>query len=781
MSRGIKLRLPMSVVTVGAAVPRMVRDAVSTAIENLGETLFHISPKRREKLQERKKEHPQIEGRWFTADEGKLVDVLASLIVPSGETAPGTSDIDVLGPSALQQIDGWVASHSAKQALYARGLIALDEMAYKAGGARFVGLPPRKQTELLRVVEALHREQLDPSATSPVKKIRRKLRHLYGMWQGWSAAVRLFPIIVSDTFKAFYTSEVAWIWLGYDGPPMPLGYEKLTTARPPKRAPPLTAARPSSPRRLADRAQSADVVIVGCGAGGAVAAKELSEAGLSVVVLEAGRRYEPLVDYLTERTDFELRAKATFDPADELRDLYTTGGSKGFSYNRVKGVGGSTLAYAAMSPRLHESDFRVRSEDGIADDWPISYADVEPYYTRVEYELGVSGPDGANPFEPPRSRPYPTPPHAFNLASTAVKRGADKLGLHMVREPLALPSRDWQGRPACVGAGTCHLGCLISAKSSMDVTYARKAAATGRGDIRTECMASEVEVDGAGKARAVVYFDKDGHHQRVAARAIVLAGNAIETPRLLLMSTSNRFPNGAANSSGLVGLNFMEHLAVFAFGLFDERIDPWRGTPTGGMLQDHYATRSSNNFARGWTTLVSSNSHWPLAVAGRIPGWGDEHKRTMLERFGHYACVTTIGEQLPDRRNRIVLDPFRKDLYGLPAPRLLNEARENDLAMISAISAEIKTLLEAAGARNVWGNEYSPGMSSHYMGTCRMGNDPGTSVVNAWGRTHDVPNLFIADGSVFVTGGAVNPALTISALALRTSVAIVSAFRKGEI
>ena len=218
-------------------------------------------------------------------------------------------------------------------------------------------------------------------------------------------------------------------------------------------------------------------MVIGSGAGGAVVAKELAEAGVAVVVLEAGKRFNPYVDYVADRVDFEISAKGAFKPEETLRDLYTVGSGAGFAYTRVKGVGGSTLKYAAMSPRLHESDFRTRSEDGVGDDWPITYADLEPYYTRVEYELGVSGPDGAqaNPFDPPRSRPFPNPAHAFNLASRAVQRGAEALGWHMVREPLAIPSREWNGRPACIGAGTCHLGCSISAKSSMDVTYVARA------------------------------------------------------------------------------------------------------------------------------------------------------------------------------------------------------------------------------------------------------------------------------------------------------------------
>jgi len=322
------------------------------------------------------------------------------------------------------------------------------------------------------------------------------------------------------------------------------------------------------------------------------------------------------------------------------------------------------------------------------------------------------------------------------------------------------------------------MGCSISAKSSMDVTYIPKAEATGRVDIRSESTAFRIVIGADGKARRVLYFDRHGHEQAVDAKAVVLAGNAVETPRLLLLSSSGRCPDGLANSSGLVGKNFTEHLAVFAQGIFPQRLDPWRGTPTGGMIQDYYATNRANDFARGWTIIVSSYSHWPLAVASRVPGWGAEHRRRLQDVFGHSVCLASIGEQLPSPSNQVALDPTKKDSLGLPVPHLINEPRENDRAMIKAITASLKTILEAAGARMILGNEHVPGMSSHYIGTCRMGSDPNNSVVDSWGRTHDVPNLFIADGSVFVTGGAVNPALTISALATRTAEGIVRTFKE---
>ncbi len=527
---------------------------------------------------------------------------------------------------------------------------------------------------------------------------------------------------------------------------------------------------------------SADVVIIGAGAGGGVIAKELGEAGLEVIVLEAGKRYRPYDDYPTHVNDFELRATGVLLANDAVRDRYTTPDAKPFNYSRVKAVGGSTLAYHAMNPRFHESDFRVRSEDGVADDWPLSYAELEPYYTSVEFELGVSGPDGAdaNPFEPPRSRPYPTPAHPLNAASRAIKRGADKLGLHLVREPLAIPTKDWNGRPACINAGACRLGCKISAKSSIDVTYIPKAERTGKVRIRSESVAREIAIGSDGRARGVIYFDPEGHEQEITGRAIVVAGNAVETARLLLLSKSRLFPDGLANTSGLVGRRFMEHLTAFAYGVFPERLDPWRGVPTGGIIQDFYATNPKNGFVRGYTISVENDNQWPLATANSIPGWGFEHKARMKEIFGHGVGLATDGEQLPDERNQVALDPVVKDNYGLPVPLIINTRFQNELAMIDSISATLRGILEAAGAREIPIQSFTPGNSAHYLGTCRMGTDPKTSVVDPWCRTHDVPNLFIGDGSVFVTGAAVNPALTISALATRTAVGIIAAFRQGE-
>ena len=758
--------------------------ALSTVIyHSLAEVAYGLPTQRSRQLRDRDSERSSKLGHWFTPGEAVLIEILTSLLVPSEADKPGMAEVEVLGPKPSTTLGRWIAESESKQIIYSRGLMGIERLVHLWYGQKLQELPPAVQQEFLERV--FRRDREARRKLGILGTLAKHAKRLKWVTEGTFEAAELLPVLVEDAHAIFYTSRVSWVWLGFDGPPMPLGYPDPTKPRAMSKSQVspgleetvdlLGGPDRSGPKLALPKDSPVDVVVIGSGAGGAVVAKELGEAGAKVVVLEAGRKFDPHRDYPTHREDFEIAAADPFGSENEGRDVFTTAHGRTFDYVRAKGVGGSTLRYVAVSPRLHEADFRVWSEDGVAADWPMTYEDLEPYYSRVEYELGVSGADGddGNPFGPPRGIPYPTPPHPFNLASRAVKVGADRLGWHMVKEPLAIPSREWGGRPPCIGAGTCEKGCAIKAKSSMDVTFIPKALSSGNVEIRTECMAREIVVGRDGRARGVVYFDKEGGEHRIDARIVVVAGNAVETARLLLMSSSSLFPDGLANSSGLVGKNFMEHLSIFASGRFAQRTDPWRGNPTGGMIQDLYATDSARGFARGWTTLVSGYRKWPLSVARSFPGWGDDHKARVEERFGHTASVASVGEQLPDLRNQVVLDPHLKDCFGLPAPLLINDPRQNDRRMIKAISDSLRTLLEASGASEVKVNRHTPGKSAHYMGTCRMGSDPRQSVVGPLGRAHDVPNLFIADGSVFVTGGAVNPALTISALAMRASEEII--------
>ncbi len=522
-------------------------------------------------------------------------------------------------------------------------------------------------------------------------------------------------------------------------------------------------------------------IVVGCGAGGSVVAKELAEAGLSVLVLEAGRRRIADQEYRSDRREFPLNADEPFRSPDD--EAYTAG-PLGFRYHHVRGVGGTTLVSWGVSPRLHVSDFKVRSLDGVAGDWPLSYEELEPYYVDVEYELGMSGPAPAeaNPFDGPRSRPFPTPPHPMTKAGRLFSSGARHMGLHPYVPALAMPTMPWQGRPACIEAGTCMYGCRIDAKSSADVTYVRKAERTGRVEIRTECVVREIELDSAGKARGVVFFDKNKVEHRADARAVVLAANAIETPRLLLLSRSSRFPHGLANSSGLVGKYLLEHLDAGILARSEEPLEGWKGVPVSAMVQDFYETNPKNSFARGWLLEVSTSGSWPIALAKRIGGWGSAHKAAMKHRFGHEFSIFGAGEQMPDERNQVVLDSAVKDRFGLPVPKIVSEARGNDLLILDAMSRSIRDLVAAMGVMEIL-SEWShvPGASAHYMGTCRMGRDPRKSIVDPWGRTHDVRNLFLADASTFVTSGAAHPTLTLMALAARTASQMIDLFKKGDL
>ncbi|MFO7713629.1 GMC family oxidoreductase N-terminal domain-containing protein, partial [Desulfosarcina sp.] len=338
--------------------------------------------------------------------------------------------------------------------------------------------------------------------------------------------------------------------------------------------------------------QKADVCIIGSGAGGGVVAKELAEQGLSVVVLEAGRRLDPLRDYSSARQDWELMDgynKGLFTVSS--LEMHTVGNPEGVRFrrpNEVHGLGGGTLRYLAYAPRLRPDDFRVYTDDGVAADWPITYDDLVPYYQRVEAELGVSGLAG-DPWTP-KVAPYPNPPFPNSYANKIIARGCTKLGITVWPTPMARLSRYFDGRPRCIQCGQCSVGCMSRAKSSIDVTYIAKAEATGNAEIRTQCVAAEIKVDAGGKAHSVVYFDKDGVEHEQEARVVVVSAGSIQSPRLLLNSSSAAFPDGLANRSGTVGKYFMQHLGVYSTALFPERIDSFRGFFGGATTQDFART-----------------------------------------------------------------------------------------------------------------------------------------------------------------------------------------------
>jgi len=512
-----------------------------------------------------------------------------------------------------------------------------------------------------------------------------------------------------------------------------------------------------------------DVCIVGSGAGGSVLAKELAEAGASVVVLEAG-------EWVT-REDMRNDELASFSLMnwDDLRivdgqDPLTLGWP-----NTGRGVGGSTLHFTAVALRLHASDFRVRSQDGVAVDWPISYQDLDQYYRQVEHALGVSG-----PLHFPWGEfhgPYPMGALPPACRDQKIGRGMDRLGIRWVMAPHAIVTGDWDGRSACMNYGFCIHGCKSDAKSSMHVTYLPKAIAAGA-EVRTGCMAFQVNLSPGGLARSVSYYDRDGREHQQEAALVCLCCYSVETPRLLLNSRSPLFPDGLANSSGLVGRNLMVHLGNNSYARFDDPVDAFVTPPVGLCSQDFYETSPAHDYVRGWT--FESYFLFPISFATSLiydyPDLWGQRMVELMKDYTHFAMLGIVGEVLPHPDHRVTLAQER-DRFGIPVARVTFSRDDNARRMSQAADAKSRQILEAAGANLILPTH----PFDHLLGTCRMGADPAQSVVNPWCRAHDVDNLYIVDGSVFPTAGAVNPSLTIMALATRTAAHLTERARRGEL
>ncbi len=524
-----------------------------------------------------------------------------------------------------------------------------------------------------------------------------------------------------------------------------------------------------------------DVCIIGSGAGGSVMAKELGEAGMSVVVLESGPRYNPHRDYVMHRSNWEILARYMFELDDPKKSLYTVDKTGiPFRLSRVKGVGGSTLHYAMLSFRFHESDFKTRSIDGVGTDWPIDYRSLEPYYEKAEVNLGISGLND-DPWAVPRG-PYPNPPFRISCASQEIKKSCDSLGIKLLHAPLAAISRPYDGRAGCNHCGGCTLGCMMGAKSSADVTYMAKAERTGRVEIRPNCTAREITIDAYGMAKGVLYFDSLDKEREQSARIIIVSGNAIETPRLLLNSKSNHFPEGLANSSGLVGKNFMTHTGLFVDALLPLRVDRYKGPVVDAVIKDFYETSKKNNYARGFTMYVGvSVAGGPVSMARIKSGFGLSHKNYVRNYFGHAVGIGVVGEELPNDKNTITIDPEVLDYWGIPVARIHKELTQNDIEMMKAMEEKSLEVLDIAKGEVISKFVDTVTGASHYMGTCRMGENPSKSVLNSFCQTHDVKNLFCVDGSCFVTGSGASPTLTIQAIAHRAADYIIDEAKKGNL
>lgn len=500
--------------------------------------------------------------------------------------------------------------------------------------------------------------------------------------------------------------------------------------------------------------EPADVCIVGCGAGGGVLAAKLSEAGLRVVVLEAGPFWVPERDWASDEKHqgklfwTEPRVTGGKDPLELGAN------------NSGRGVGGTTVHFTMVKLRFHAHDFRTRSAEGVGDDWPIAYADLARHYDEVEGDLGIAGPSFFPWGEfhgPYAQRPHPAPQHAKPFFD-----GCERLGIRAVVAPTATLSSPKDGRPPCTYRGFCVVGCKPSAKSSTLVTYVPRIVRAG-GVIKDNAMVTKLRTAN-GRVVSASYVHA-GRRYEQRARTFVVSGYAIETPRLLLHSATDEHPEGLANSSGLVGKRLMTHMSHRVYAWFEDPVRQYKAPPGLGMTQDYYRTAKDGEHVRGYT--IETGGALPISFARFVVGGTGEHgwalRRRMLE-YNHYSGIAMNGECLPDEHNEVRLAK-ETDAHGTPVAHVRFAWGENEKRMIDHAYDKMEEILRAAGGSRT----FRAPDTAHLLGTCRMGDDPQTSVVDEWCRSWDVPNLFVCDGSVFVTSAGVNPSLTIEAIASRTA------------
>jgi choline dehydrogenase-like flavoprotein len=511
------------------------------------------------------------------------------------------------------------------------------------------------------------------------------------------------------------------------------------------------------------------VVVIGSGAGGGTLANELCQKGVNVVLLEAGKRESPATFINDEWNSFGQLA---------WLDKRTTSGTwrvaKDFSGLPAwicKAVGGTTTHWAGASLRLHEHEFRARSVYGDIKgasllDWPLTLKDLEPFYSKAEDKLGVT-------------RTHDVPGLPGNNNFKVMYAGAKKVGYKDCNTGhMAINSKPRADRGYCLQIGFCFQGCKSGAKWSTLYTDIPAAEKTGKLDLRPQSHVLKIEHNDAGKVSAVVYRDADGKDQRQKARVVCVAGNSIETPRLLLLSASPKYPDGLANSSGQVGRNYMRHMTGSVYGVFNEPVNMYRGTTMAGIITDESGNDPKRGFVGGYE-METLALGLPFMAAFLDPGaWGPDFTY-FLDNYTRMAGMWLVGEDMPRPTNRVTLNSAEKDQYGMPVPNVHFDDHENDVAMRNHAYAAGEKVYQAAGAVKTFRTPPYP--STHNLGTCRMSANPRDGVCNQWGQTHDIANLFISDGSQFTTGGAENPTLTIVTLAIRQAGYVAEQLAKRSI
>ena len=501
-----------------------------------------------------------------------------------------------------------------------------------------------------------------------------------------------------------------------------------------------------------DDSSAVDLVIVGAGAGGGTLAQRLARRGWKVVVLESGPFWDPDQDWVSD----EAGSHRLYWTDDRV-----TGGSDPVELGKNNcghGVGGSMVHYAGYCPRFHPSDFEVRSRDGVGEDWPIRYPELKRHYERLELELQVAG--DFWPWGDPHR--YPHTPHPIAGGADAARAGARKLGIEMRVGPVGITNGAFGNRPHCIYRGYCLQGCKVNAKASPLVTHIPDAIEHGA-EIRAHCMAAEVVLDDAtGRVTGVRYLH-DGSERFQRAEAVAVAGYSIETPRLLLNSTSRRFPHGLANNNDQVGRCVMVQGAPQVAGRFPDEMRMYKAPPPEISSEQFYETDPQRGFARGFS--IQTVGPLPIEHAQHVLGhghWGQALREYMRD-YNHWYTLGVLSELLPLLDNRVTIAHGETDQNGIPVARMDYSQCDNDRKNIAFAKQTLHDIFEAAGAQDVLATD----RYAHLVGGCRMGTDPDRSVVDADHRAWEVPNLFIADGSVMPTQGSANPAITIMALASR--------------